>query len=154
MKEEHARKPPESPEKHSRAGPRKREISSPFAQGSWECNISFVIEEQAGKTALNTAHREFRLDGFAKLKNGRPVGREPQTSTVFKAAFDQLLPRIQVERDSNNMRSASRVIPFLSLALSTFQVFLPLSGKWQRMGSARVTARVTTFQVQRRSREK
>ena len=33
-----------------------------IAQGSSECNISFVIEEQAVKTALNTTHREFGLD--------------------------------------------------------------------------------------------
>ncbi len=35
-----------------------------IAQGSSECNISFVIEEQAVKTALNTTHREFSLDTF------------------------------------------------------------------------------------------
>jgi len=33
-----------------------------IAQGSSECNISFVIEEQAVKTALNTTQREFGLD--------------------------------------------------------------------------------------------
>src|ERR1700682_2357724 len=33
-----------------------------IAQGSSECNISFVIEEQAVKTALITTHREFGLD--------------------------------------------------------------------------------------------
>jgi bifunctional aspartokinase / homoserine dehydrogenase 1 len=33
-----------------------------IAQGSSECNISFVIEEQAVKTALNTTHREFGLE--------------------------------------------------------------------------------------------
>jgi bifunctional aspartokinase / homoserine dehydrogenase 1 len=33
-----------------------------IAQGSSECNISFVIEEKDVKTALLTAHREFGLD--------------------------------------------------------------------------------------------
>src|SRR5437588_215586 len=33
-----------------------------IAQDSSECNISFVIDEKAVKTALNTAHREFGLD--------------------------------------------------------------------------------------------
>ncbi len=33
-----------------------------IAQGSSECNISFVIDEKAVKTALNTTHREFGLD--------------------------------------------------------------------------------------------
>jgi aspartate kinase len=33
-----------------------------IAQGSSECNISFVIEEQAVQTALLTTHREFGLD--------------------------------------------------------------------------------------------
>src|ERR1700719_110595 len=33
-----------------------------IAQGSSECNISFVIEEHAVKTALITTHREFGLD--------------------------------------------------------------------------------------------
>jgi aspartate kinase len=33
-----------------------------IAQGSSECNISFVIEEQAVKTALVTTHREFGLE--------------------------------------------------------------------------------------------
>jgi len=33
-----------------------------IAQGSSECNISFVIDEKAVKTALNTAHREFGLE--------------------------------------------------------------------------------------------
>lgn len=33
-----------------------------IAQGSSECNISFVIEEKAVKTALLTTHREFGLD--------------------------------------------------------------------------------------------
>jgi aspartokinase/homoserine dehydrogenase 1 len=33
-----------------------------IAQGSSECNISFVIEEQAVRTALITTHREFGLD--------------------------------------------------------------------------------------------
>jgi len=33
-----------------------------IAQGSSESNISFVIEEHAVKTALNTTHREFGLD--------------------------------------------------------------------------------------------
>jgi bifunctional aspartokinase / homoserine dehydrogenase 1 len=32
-----------------------------IAQGSSESNISFVVEEQAVKTALNTTHREFAL---------------------------------------------------------------------------------------------
>lgn len=32
-----------------------------IAQGSSESNISFVVEEKAMKTALITAHREFRL---------------------------------------------------------------------------------------------
>src|ERR1700682_82289 len=35
-----------------------------IAQGSSECNISFVIEEQAVKTALITTHREFGLDAL------------------------------------------------------------------------------------------
>ena len=34
-----------------------------IAQGSSECNISFVIEEKAVKAALVTTHREFGLDG-------------------------------------------------------------------------------------------
>ena len=33
-----------------------------IAQGSSECNISFVIEEKDVKTALLTTHREFGLD--------------------------------------------------------------------------------------------
>jgi aspartokinase/homoserine dehydrogenase 1 len=33
-----------------------------IAQGSSECNISFVIEEKAVRTALLTTHREFGLD--------------------------------------------------------------------------------------------
>jgi bifunctional aspartokinase / homoserine dehydrogenase 1 len=33
-----------------------------IAQGSSECNISFVIEEKAVKTALITTHKEFGLD--------------------------------------------------------------------------------------------
>ena len=33
-----------------------------IAQGSSESNISFVIDEKAVKTALNTAHREFGLE--------------------------------------------------------------------------------------------
>src|SRR3982074_1737264 len=37
-----------------------------IAQGSSESNISFVIEEQAVGTALNTAHREFGLDASPK----------------------------------------------------------------------------------------
>ena len=31
------------------------------AQGSSDCNISFVVEKKEVKAALNTAHREFRL---------------------------------------------------------------------------------------------
>src|SRR5213592_686121 len=34
-----------------------------IAQGSSESNISFVIDKNAVKTALNTTHREFHLDG-------------------------------------------------------------------------------------------
>jgi bifunctional aspartokinase / homoserine dehydrogenase 1 len=34
-----------------------------IAQGSSECNISFVIEEKAVKTALRTTHKEFGLHG-------------------------------------------------------------------------------------------
>src|SRR6202521_5669001 len=33
-----------------------------IAQGSSECNISFVIDEKSVKTALNTTHREFGLE--------------------------------------------------------------------------------------------
>jgi len=33
-----------------------------IAQGSSECNISFVIDEKAVKTALLTTHREFGLE--------------------------------------------------------------------------------------------
>lgn len=31
------------------------------AQGSSDCNISFVVEKKNVKAALNTAHREFKL---------------------------------------------------------------------------------------------
>ena len=40
------------------------------AQGSSDCNISFVVEKKDVKAALNTAHREFKL-GKPKTSRGR-----------------------------------------------------------------------------------
>jgi aspartate kinase len=44
-----------------------------IAQGSSESNISFVVEEKAVKTALITAHREFKLDAA----EARPAAGSP-----------------------------------------------------------------------------
>jgi bifunctional aspartokinase / homoserine dehydrogenase 1 len=39
------------------------------AQGSSDCNISFVVEKKEVKAALNTAHREFRLGKYKAAKH-------------------------------------------------------------------------------------
>jgi len=63
--------PRESPEKTFNALGRENVNLIAIAPGISECNISFVIEEQAVKTALITTHREFGLDRIAKLKTKR-----------------------------------------------------------------------------------
>src|SRR6202021_1997963 len=47
------------------------------AQGSSDCNISFVVEKKDVRAALNTAHREFRLGKTKKGEGDSSQGIHP-----------------------------------------------------------------------------